>query len=491
MTADPPDPIEAVPDPETIRVMLADAIRRRELLRSLLRTAVRKANYAAHLEAKGDTPGHVKKTAALITALFVGAEFVFLRDVDAAKAAAWLNAVRRDARPVDLPAGADAFTPGEAAALLGVTRKAVGKASASAGWPRPAGARPAVSHGPAVEVLALATARGVGPQQCNHYVRAAKGFTRWLTRTRRIGADPLETMTLLERRRRRAARPAGVVGQRPPPVARRHPGKPPGVPRVDRPGPLRTVPRGRRDRVPGERLGEPHPGRLRLAAAPTVTTAARFDQEPQDEGATAPGRRGRGTAGFLAGRAAAPGLGRNVAGEGGAEMLRLDLEAAGIPYAVEGPDGPEYADFHALRHSYLTLGGRAGIDLRTLQELAGHSTPTLTARYMHVRLRDAAGAVEKLPPLVPDAGPNAASASLPLRMTGTEGANGVSTGAVPGAVPGDIGPHRSAPERHVRRQPPLLPAARAVRSSIRRTKPCNSRTSGGGGCQAGGCSRAA
>ena len=58
-------------------------------------------------------------------------------------------------------------------------------------------------------------------------------------------------------------------------------------------------------------------------------------------------------------------------------MLRIDLDAAGIPYAVEGPDGPEYADFHALRHSYLTLGGRSGIDLRTLQELAGHRNPNL------------------------------------------------------------------------------------------------------------------
>src|SRR5262249_57588038 len=70
----------------------------------------------------------------------------------------------------------------------------------------------------------------------------------------------------------------------------------------------------------------------------------------------------------------------------GAEMLRMDLEAAGIPYAVEGPDGPLFADFHSLRHSYLTLGGRAGIDLRTLQELAGHSTPLLTPPYSHPRL---------------------------------------------------------------------------------------------------------
>ncbi len=50
----------------------------------------------------------------------------------------------------------------------------------------------------------------------------------------------------------------------------------------------------------------------------------------------------------------------------GAEMMRGDLTAAGIPYAVDGPDGPLYADFHVLRHSYLTLGGRSGIDLRTL-----------------------------------------------------------------------------------------------------------------------------
>jgi WD40 repeat protein len=101
----------------------------------------------------------------------------------------------------------------------------------------------------------------------------------------------------------------------------------------------------------------------------------------------------------------------------GAEMLRLDLEAAGIPYEVPGPDGPLYADFHALRHTYLTLGGRAGIDLRTLQELAGHSNPNLTARYSHRRLHDLAGAVEKLPRFLPGAGGAAAA----LRATGTDG----------------------------------------------------------------------
>jgi transposase len=88
--------------------------------------------------------------------------------------------------------------------------------------------------------------------------------------------------------------------------------------------------------------------------------------------------------------------------KGGAEMLRGDLQAAGIPYAVETPDGPLYADFHALSYSFLTLGGRSGIDLRTLQVLAGHSRPELRARYTHRRLDDLAAEIGKLPNLVPD-----------------------------------------------------------------------------------------
>src|SRR5262249_39413565 len=124
----------------------------------------------------------------------------------------------------------------------------------------------------------------------------------------------------------------------------------------------------------------------------------------------------------------------------GAEMLRIDLDAAGIAYAVEGPDGPEYADFHSLRHSYLTLGGRSGIDLRTLQELAGHSKPELTARYSHRRLHDLAGAVERLPNLVPIT-PN--TEAIPLRLTGTDSGAGV----VPGVVTGGAGQHQSASDR--------------------------------------------
>jgi len=116
-------------------------------------------------------------------------------------------------------------------------------------------------------------------------------------------------------------------------------------------------------------------------------------------------------------------------------MLRGDLEVAGIPYAVEGPDGPLYVDFHSLRHSYLTLGGRAGIDLRTLQELAGHSTPVLTARYSHRRLYDLAGAVEKLPRFLPTEADDVDT--VRLAATGTDGVGfGCSLVAQPAASSG-------------------------------------------------------
>jgi len=147
----------------------------------------------------------------------------------------------------------------------------------------------------------------------------------------------------------------------------------------------------------------------------------------------------------------------------GAEMIRGDLEAAGIAYATDGPDGPLYADFHALRHSFLTLGGRSGIDLRTLQELAGHSKPELTARYSHRRLYDLTGAVAKLPNLVPTDAPE--TSAQRLRLTGTDGAkpdNSIRLGVVPGVVNPRAGLHQSASSDEI-------PGVRANRGEVRQT----------------------
>jgi len=84
-----------------------------------------------------------------------------------------------------------------------------------------------------------------------------------------------------------------------------------------------------------------------------------------------------------------------------AEMLRRDLEDAGIPYIVIGPSGPLHADFHALLHAYVALLDKAGVTVEEAMHLAGHSDPKLTmVRYGRPQLHDLAGAVERLPALL-------------------------------------------------------------------------------------------
>jgi integrase len=78
-----------------------------------------------------------------------------------------------------------------------------------------------------------------------------------------------------------------------------------------------------------------------------------------------------------------------------AEMLRLDLEAAGIEYQDE--DG-RYFDFHALRGQFISLLAAKGVHPKVAQVLARHSTITLTMDYYtHLDVLDVAGALDLLP----------------------------------------------------------------------------------------------
>jgi len=62
------------------------------------------------------------------------------------------------------------------------------------------------------------------------------------------------------------------------------------------------------------------------------------------------------------------------------DMLRIDLRNAGIPErTAEG-----VIDFHSLRHTFISRLIERGVDPRTVQDLARHSTITLTIdRYSH------------------------------------------------------------------------------------------------------------
>jgi len=404
-------------------------------------------DYAAQLEAKGGTSEHVRLTTGRVSALLTGCGFVFPLDADAGRAAEWLNSIRRDGAAAELPCG-EAFTPAEAAKLLGISGTAVRAAVKRMNLTATGNGKARTLPRATVETLVLKRAKGCGPETINHYIRAVRGFFRWLVKSNRLGSNPLDSLELVNaavdvRRTRRELTADELrrlfIAARGSDRAYR------GLTGEDR-YMLYLVAAGTGFRA--NALANLTPADFDLTAA-TVTLAARLNKSRRLKVQPLPADVADALRDYLTGKPdAAPVWGGTWARDHrGAEMLRIDLEAAGIPYAVEGPDGPEYADFHSLRHSFLTLGGRSGIDLRTLQELAGHSKPELTARYSHRRLYDLAGAVDKLPNLVPSK-PDATAGQLPLRLTGTDGkaSAGCSAGCSRDAVTGGIRLHRTAPK---------------------------------------------
>ena len=106
--------------------------------------------------------------------------------------------------------------------------------------------------------------------------------------------------------------------------------------------------------------------------------------------------------------------------ENAARMLRADLQAARTAWReeAEAPDeraernrsdflayvdhAGRYADFHALRHSFISNLARAGVHPKTAQSLARHSTITLTMdRYSHCLRKEDRAALATLPSVVP------------------------------------------------------------------------------------------
>jgi len=73
--------------------------------------------------------------------------------------------------------------------------------------------------------------------------------------------------------------------------------------------------------------------------------------------------------------------------------LRLDLEAAGIPFETEAG----LVDFHALRTSFATALARSGVSLAQAQKLLRHKDPKLTAvTYTRLEIADASAAVARI-----------------------------------------------------------------------------------------------
>ena len=99
----------------------------------------------------------------------------------------------------------------------------------------------------------------------------------------------------------------------------------------------------------------------------------------------------------------------------GFQDARQRAEAEQSDFLAYCDSQDRYADFHALRHSYITMVGKTGVSPREHQDLARHSTYALTSRYTHSKFYDLAAAVQGLP--IPTSG----AKSITLAATGTEG----------------------------------------------------------------------
>jgi integrase len=378
------------------------------------------ADFRTGLEAKGNTPEYVALVLGRLEALGAGCAWQTLNDLSASQADEWLARQRTSGRSGPaLPAEQDAFTPGETAKLLGVSGAAVRDAVKRHRLEATGNGKARLYPRATVQALLDRQGQGTSAQTRNYYRAHLRTFGNWLVRDRRLGESPFRHMeaenTTTDRRhdRRELRRVLGA--------ARRSARSYRGLSGADR-FHLYATACGTGFRASG--LASLKPESFDLAGKlPTVTLAARHAKNRKTKVQPLPEDLAELLRGYLADKPPdQPVWGGTWARDHrGAEMLRDDFEAAGVPYVMEGTDGPLYADFHSLRHSYLTLGGRAGIDLRTLQELAGHSTPVLTARYSHRRLHDLAGAVEKLPSFLPTEAGGAAAAA-PLGATGTDGA---------------------------------------------------------------------
>ncbi len=225
------------------------------------------------------------------------------------------------------------------------------------------------------------TREDFGVATSNHYIKAMRAFARWCRdRLKRSAeANPFEGMDLMNdqadvRRKRRAAtgdeleqlvRAAEAGGG----VA--------GLSGVDRAMLYRVA------STVALRAGEcaslcPE-SFLHEENGVTVRVAAAYSKHRREDNIPVPAALWSVLKPWLKKKAAGERLWPGNWHEDAAAMLRVDLEAAGIPYQAD--DG-SYFDFHATRHTGITRGSKV-MQVDQLRQFARHSKIEMTMRYVH------------------------------------------------------------------------------------------------------------
>ncbi len=233
----------------------------------------------------------------------------------------------------------------------------------------------------------------ISQQTSNHYLTAIKQFCRWMVRDRRANENPLThlqgvTITDTDDRREWTDEELRAVGE----AARS------GIAKLGMSGEQRAMLylsafyTGLR----AKELASLTPSHFDLSAIPATVTIEKADEKS---------RRGKSLPlhpdyaamiqSWMSGKPTDQllwpgGWARNRYGN---KMVQFDQENAGVEYRTD--EGR--ADFHALRHTFLSRLGRSGASTRVMMDLGRHTTPQMTIRYTHANLYDLAGAIEAVP----------------------------------------------------------------------------------------------
>jgi integrase len=243
-----------------------------------------------------------------------------------------------------------------------------------------------------------ATKKGISAQTFNFYLQAVKQFCRWMVRDRRSAESPVAHLQGLNvKTDRRRDRRAFTVEE----LRRLFDATAAGPVRERLSGPERrllywlAVETGLRS----AELRSLTRASFRLGGdTRTVTVEAAYSKHRREDTLPLRPELAEALQEFLTDKLPATQAFRiPVDRKKAARMFRRDVEAAGLAYRDE--DGL-VADFHALRHTFISNLARGGVHPKVAQSLARHSTITLTMdRYSHTLVGEQAEALGVLPDL--------------------------------------------------------------------------------------------
>jgi integrase len=363
------------------------------------------AEWKATLLAAGHCAKHVAGVTGQAARVLNGCGFKRIGDIDAARVQLWLADLRKARRHVPpLPHGKKLYTRAEAAEALGIVPDSVSESVKRYGLPTVQTDKGRRYPRETIEALRdRLIGNGFSIQTQNFYLGAVKQFSRWLVKNRRTSDNPLihlqgSNVQLDRRHDRRALSDAELQGLLAATASSTVEWR--GLSGRDR-SMLYFTAMGTGLRV--AELASLIPASFALDETPPVIhVRPGYVKNRREVTQPLPPDLADALREYLADKPAGEPVWPGTWQADAAKALRIDLKAAGIEYVVEGPSGPLYADFHALRHSFIAMLDRAGVSLKQAMQLARHSDPRLTmARYGRARLSDLGAAVETISGLAP------------------------------------------------------------------------------------------